>query len=263
MKVIYKDGRLNWEAVEYLRPLQKGLIEQLRLEYPWPREFFDDDLLFQFVTGELPPTTLAGALERGFGDLPWFIGWAYDRHDPQRKLTKWLRDGSLAEVVSNVRARVATMVELAPLAGRTEKDVNQLVQKNLKRVLDSRSRVLWNVFSENRRTLDRAGVTKAAWQARVIDSKMGSILALDTFLQVAKEYFRDNLVIGPQERALLNSDRGDMAHTGYMPYVDLFRCDGYAANLARKTASSLGTEIVSKLTLLPDAIEKRKAQQPA
>jgi len=239
-----------------IRPNIQGTLDDLWRQYPWPQRFFDDDLFFRYVAGEVPAQALFDALEEALGDLPLFVGWAYDQHDPERKVTGWLREGSWLQTIVDLRTQAAHLVELAQSIGKTEKDVNTLLRKTKSRLVEVRTRILWSTFKDVRAKLSRQGVDKEVWQARVVDSPIGTIPSLDAMLEPAIDYFLRNVMAGAHQRELLVSDYGDILHMAYIPYVDIFRCDGYAADIARKAASKFGTEVVGKLTLLPEAITR-------
>ena len=59
------------------------------------------------------------------------------------------------------------------------------------------------------------------------------------------------------ERTPKTSDMGDVIHSLYLPHVDFFRTDGFAANVIREIKLPFRTTIVGNLLQLPEAINQR------
>lgn len=258
MSKLLKNGRLTQLAVEMMRPSRRELMDELRKKYPWPQRFFDEDLFFRYAAGEIPAQVIVDALEEGFGDLPLFVGWAYDSHDPDRQLTRWLRAGNWTTAILKLRDEIAQLVDLAREVGKDEKHVNTILRKAKSRLLGVRARILRSVFADVEPMIHGQSVS-TAWKAQVLESELGTVPALDSALEASIEYFIQNVMAGAQQRRLLVSDFGDIMHMGYLPYVDVFRCDAYAAGLARKAADRYGTEIVHNLRALPAAVTRLAA----
>lgn len=58
-------------------------------------------------------------------------------------------------------------------------------------------------------------------------------------------------------RASRASDFGDVAHALYLPHVDIFRADGFLAQAVRQAKLPLATTVVSRVSELIEAVEKR------
>ncbi|CAG9933175.1 protein of unknown function [Candidatus Nitrotoga arctica] len=64
------------------------------------------------------------------------------------------------------------------------------------------------------------------------------------------------------ERNAKVSDFGDINHLTYLPYVDLFRADGFISSVINDVKLPFETVVVSKLINLPNAIEKSLNRRP-
>ena len=64
------------------------------------------------------------------------------------------------------------------------------------------------------------------------------------------------------ERKAKTSDFGDILHTAYLPYVDIFRADGNTASIIEQAKLPFRTRIVSKLTDLPNEINNLLKLKP-
>ncbi len=259
LRRLMRNGRLTQEAVNILEPGREVFLAAMREKYPFPESVFRDDLFFRNAKGEVSDQAVADALEEALGDLPFFVGWAYDRHDPKRQLTQWLRTSDWVTLISKLRAEFGALIERGRALGIPEKEFNKLVRRLRSKLLGTRERILLSKFDDLRDRLRAEGIDERSWKSRVVGSEVGTLPSLDAPLEIAIEYFVRNIAPGASARNALTSDYGDMLHMAYLPHVDVFRCDGYAAELARKPASRYGTTVVSSLRQLPDAIEALKS----
>lgn len=257
MRTLWRKGRLTKRALDMMRPHRQQMNDELRDKYPFPENFYENDLLFRHAAGEIPAQDIIDALEDAFGDLPFFVGWVYDRHDPKKTMTEWLRAGKLGDAITELRTKVSKAVELSERVGRNEKDVNAALRNARSKLNEYRARFLRIIFEDIGAQLNEQGIDRNIWDARVIGSEIRSIPSLDAVLEVLIEYFVRNAMSGNQQRKLRISDYGDVLHMGFMPYVDIFRCDSYFADLARQIAARYDTVLVGSLTDLPEAISAK------
>jgi hypothetical protein len=80
----------------------------------------------------------------------------------------------------------------------------------------------------------------------------GNCAGIDVLAAFAERWFCD--LIGSVSGAGRNpriSDAGDALHAFYLPYVDVWRGDGYTCNVLQEKASDYGTTVVENLLDLP------------
>jgi len=65
------------------------------------------------------------------------------------------------------------------------------------------------------------------------------------------------------ERLPKISDMGDVIHCLYLPHVDFFRTDRFAASVIQEIKLPFSTTIVENLTQLPEEISRRLAEKSA
>ena len=85
----------------------------------------------------------------------------------------------------------------------------------------------------------------------------GSVPSIEALAWVIAEYvgrLAQNLKFKPK-----GSDAGDIIHSMYLPYVDIFRCDKDTYNVINAVGDRFGTTVVKKLNGLVPAIENRIA----
>lgn len=86
---------------------------------------------------------------------------------------------------------------------------------------------------------------------------------LATIVAVHQQVARRNMGLSGRPRAPSDSDVGDILHCTHIPFVDVFRADGFMASVISEARLPFPTTVVSKLPQLPIAIEaglkKRRA----
>ena len=250
---LIKDGRLTKTGVALVEQNRAEATRKVRQEFPLPQRVFDEDIIFRVVTGKLPKKAFVEAIEEALGDLPTFLGWVLDRYDSGRILTGWLRTNTLVDVIGDERTKLDAIVDSFSKIAFDPNEVNKIFsEKAAIKLAETRARCLWKIFDD----VKHRGISRDAWNERVIRAPFGKIPSLDAMLDIAFEYGLKNLSFGPHRRKLRVSDYGDILHMIYLPHVDLFRCDGYMAQLAKGPAKKNGVIVVNKLRELPTAIDK-------
>jgi hypothetical protein len=251
------NGRLTPAAISLLRPGREELLRDLATKLPISRRFLDDDLLLKFAVGEVSATEITSELQKSFADLSVFVGWAYDQFDQNRKLTSWLRGygADLIAKTESLRQKITDFAESSAASGKSAKEINQAVMRKVARNRKVRDDTLWKAFEDKTKLLAKQGITKSIWQSRIIDSEIGAIPSLDSLYTAMSLYLRRNAAFSTNARGLLDSDAGDLYHMCYLPYVDIFRCDKYAGEIASEISQRRGSRVVRKLSDLLPAIE--------
>lgn len=91
---------------------------------------------------------------------------------------------------------------------------------------------------------------------RGLSTKMsnGDFPSFDMLLASLKEYTRLHGSIGPTMRKIKKSDVGDIFHSVYLPYVDIFRADKFFSEVLKNSSRTYNTVVVKKISELPSAI---------
>ena len=98
------------------------------------------------------------------------------------------------------------------------------------------------------------GISAEVWRDKVVGSKFHSIPSVDTVVEGFSHHLRRYAAPGAT-RHLENSDFGDMLHLAYLPYVDAFRCDANASQIAQALAKRLGVRLLTRLQELDTILE--------
>jgi hypothetical protein len=168
-----------------------------------------------------------------------------------------------------VRTSITTIGErLVSSAMESQEKVRQLVLQEGDQVRKFNAREEWRRLANKREPAFRAALVQAALKNIGSDlgkdavlsaissaSDFGQILGLNCFVRAACEWLFD--VIGQlgSLRKPKVSDAGDLIHMFYLPYVDLWRGDGYSAGVARRAEPNSTHKVVDDLEQLPSRIE--------
>jgi hypothetical protein len=126
-------------------------------------------------------------------------------------------------------------------------DVDDLIEQR------TRSLLLGFLSKEERERLEGS-----ISQTKFLPGSAPSIEALAMAIGHYVGRISDNPNIKPK-----GSDGGDIAHSMYIPYVDVFRADGPSAEIMKSIGKRFSTSIVSRLSDLLGAIEtKQKSAKP-
>lgn len=246
----FKKGYLSNEGVEILKNGRVQLLAALSQQFPFGERFFQDDLMLKFCTGEVRASDVIEEIGVVFRDIEKFIGWTYDTRDKERKLVSWLRDYG-SDLISRVEA-MRTQLGVTTQDGKTLSDsrkmVRDLVEAQISKLRASR---LKDIRADIQKRFPQCNCTDSEWK-QVEISSLGSIPSLDCYIACFCEYFRRNLQMNRTPRA---SDAGDLFHLAHLPYCDLFRSDGDAAETAKPVALKYNSVVVPKLRQLPKQIE--------
>jgi len=252
---IYRDGHLSPEAKAVVEASAEHSSNELAKLFPISQRFFDERILLRVICKELHPSVLREVIEEAYSSPVLFVDWVFDRYDKEKELTKWLREGGFITALEKVRVEIDALPDWAHqdanLSSLFDKKLRQKMQDTIAAV---RERILLSIYSDVVTQNAYRRISARAWRKAVIEGKT-KLPTLDLLLEVSREYFCANAALGANRRKLRVSDYGDIMHMAYLPHVDLFRCDGYAANLLKSVEHPHQSKIVGKLATLVDRVE--------
>lgn len=223
----------------------EAMAEVLSL-YPMRKD--DAAVLYSFVLGNATKERAEQAFLESLKDPRWMMRWFRHHMSRMSPISAWLRRPS-----ENVHRKLCEVAELA----RKQATLAKALHLNNE-----------DAFPKD--------FTHAIQQQMLFDTvkRLGAEQGLDAGA-LSKKHLRQNapglytvaiaagLVLkastGLYPREPLPSDFVDVIHAGYVPYVDIFRADGFIANQVKSLANNYGTTVVGKLTDLPHEIERKLA----
>lgn len=248
----FPNGHLSKEAISLLKQNEREeLLAVVAREFPLSEKFYQDDLMLQFAAGNTSAAEVVDEMGVIFRDVEKFIGWTYDTRDTERKLVTWLRDygRNLASTVKILRETLNVVNSNRDSMFDNGIDIPSILEAKIPELRLSR---LMDVQTQTEARYPKSRYSNSDWEA-IRNSALGSIPSLDGFVLSFAEHFRRNLLMNRKPKT---SDAGDLFHLTHLPYCDLFRADGDAAETAKPVASTYNTRVVSKLRDLPQEIDE-------
>ena len=212
------------------------------------------------VQANAEATAIVDALWEGFGDLRATARWAL-RTDPGRQVVALLRTQAKKPVdgIALIRKKIAEYVATSA----NERDGKRKAADLLKAQVENAQAAY---LAEH---IERIVEHNAAWFATygvsisAIQSIDLSALRLPRLHGLLANYPENLLVNYTSDRRLEKaaSDFGDIQHACYIPYVDVFRADSFAAGIFKEHAASVHTHISTSLYALPNEIRTIATQR--
>jgi hypothetical protein len=245
LKRFVVDDKLTADAVTLVRKSYPAFVAEFRDKLPITDEFYDEEMIVQFASGKISLKRLVDELQKGALDVVHLIGWHFDQFEGARELPAALRRFGmrLASDIQKIREPLVRLRELAERGVPIPADVEGKISLGAEGM---RSRAIGSAF--NRLFEDASTLHKKCPAA--ITSARGTFPGFDSFMEGLCAHLTLSSAVGEAQRKLRNSDGADLFHMMYLPYVDVFRCDGYASELAKPIGIKHNVRIVPKASEL-------------
>ncbi len=249
------DGKFRPAEKERLKQKLPEIVAALCKLYP-----VDEKEALKYCRSILngpPRESDRGALYNSFINLPNFAEWFVRQFDQINPTVTWLRkSGDLTKsgilesrkMLDNLLAsQVESGISHDAILAEAREEIASLIERLPKTILPALA--------------EQCGCPALpAMTLRELPEKAPSLF---TAISVMGGIMRKTLQPFAKGRKPEDSDMGDVLHSHYLPYVDLFRTDKFAASVIREIKLPFATTIVRKLQHLPDAITKRLAEKSA
>lgn len=249
-----KSGRLRPSALAHLRKQAPSVLIEMEKQYPMTPAALAEFGSYMAGTGS-PGKALQG-LKDSFADLERFAKWHETHWDKVTKTTLWLREvgadvkASFQKSADEFRSLYESHEALGVVSSEIERTARDSFLSALTRMPES-----------------LAGKLAVTLNVSLVPSRLECSWrmtpALMTIVFVIAHMNRLTALVPKAQRKPRTSDFGDVIHTLYLPFVDIFRADGFAAKAISDAKLECLTTVVSNLTQLPGAIECRLKQRGA
>jgi hypothetical protein len=226
-----------------------GMIRQLAEKYPLSETGVG--IAIDVFLGRITRQRLMEELKASFTHLVNFHDWHTKRWDEIAPLLAWLRkEGEkMAAIVECFRTQMHGITEKARETGLSEEEIESLHAKTSVRMPNNILNSVVDGFSQR---LGIAGTEKPS------SSASPGIFA---FASLAASIQQASISGRGRSRTPKRSDLGDILHTLYAPYVDVFRADGFTSSALSRLPSLKAVEIVPSMDLLPSTIDRLLAKK--
>jgi hypothetical protein len=215
--------------------------------------FARERLLARLADARTSDAELAALVEQEVFEPERFIAHYLDRLEKDRRVRDAVRSlgQRMIDGVVNLRAALNRLRQTAPAANVIPFD---------------------EVRTQIRSALAgfRRAMVEAALRARPGDVDVDEVFArqkefprdlypgVDAFALFAENWLLTASGGAKHPRVSSLSDAGDLLHAFYLPYVDVWRGDRHACNVAKSIAKRHGTQVAASLSELPSCVERAR-----
>jgi hypothetical protein len=246
------DGKLRPLGKELLKKSIPETVATICEKYPLDEETASK-LAHSYLTGSRH-ISVSDVLSSSFRNLPNFIEWFARHYDKLNPTVNWLRESgnatrsSLLENRQAIEGIFATQIGL----GISNDSISAITKENISTIINGLPKTLLP------RLAQECGYPEfPTMELRDLPEKAPSLF---TAISVMGGIARKTLQPVENERSPRVSDMGDVIHSLYLPHVDFFRTDRFAASVIQEIKLPFNTTIVGKLLQLPEAISQRLAE---
>lgn len=243
------DGKLRPLGKELLKKNIPETVVAICEKYP-----LDEEMAFKFAYKLLTGTRhvdVSEFISSSFRDLPNFIKWFALHYDTVNPTVTWLRKSgdatrrSLLESRKSIESIFSTQIE----QGISNDAISIMARNSISAIINGLSKTLLPRLAEE------CGYFEfPAMELHDLPEKAPSLF---TAISVMGGIARKTLQPLENERLPKISDMGDVIHSIYLPHVDFFRTDRFAASVLQEIKLPFSATIVGNLQQLPKAISER------
>lgn len=225
-----------------------GIVAELQEKYPLSKAGVQ--AARRYFLGKGSKVDVEEMMAGSLRDLRLFMDWYAKRWDMVTPVTSWLREegANLHKSLSSGRTALVGMLEAERAIGTPE----AVLALRMKEVLEQ---MPMNFVAS---ILAAACPTDAPSMTRNDAERF--LPGASVVARIATEVMASSIARLDTPRKAKSSDFGDVMHSIYLPYVDVFRVDGFVESAIRALKLPYRTIVVGNLMDLPSAIESRLLQ---
>jgi hypothetical protein len=240
-----QDGTLRESIRAKMRGRQSAAVDSITERYPIPHDLIENAARDFLNTGSTKKFTLA--LKSSLGDIDNLGKWYEHDWDKISPMSSFLREIGI-DLQAALNKAVDNSIELSESYKALGYDTNQVLafkQNSLNQMMDNLPNSYVDIMASH------LGITLI--QAPNFD-RSPTILTL----AIVSGYVGKITALSGRKARV--SDFGDIYHTAFLPYVDVFRADGFTSSAISQAVKDeklpFKSAIVSKFIELPNVIER-------
>lgn len=251
-QLLTPDGKIRLQGKKFYKESIPKTVAEFCEKYP-----LDKESVSAFINEYLDENSsqsMSDLLSSSFRNLPNFIEWFSRHYDKVNPTVIWLRESGeatrrgLLENRQAVEGIFATQVRL----GISSDKISAEAKINISSIINGLPKTLLPKLAVK---YGYSGFP--TMDLHVLSEKAPSLF---TAISVMGSMARKTLQPLENERSPKVSDLGDVLHSLYLPHVDFFRTDRFAASVIKEIKLPFGTTIVENLLQLPDSISSKLAE---
>jgi hypothetical protein len=243
-----KKGRMKPAAYALLNHSNDAALSEFSSKFPLSPAATQTLLLY--LRGIGTRKAAFAEIQASFADLDVFAQWYEKNWDATFETSSWLRNigNELRNSFEATSIEISRSYDTAISNGCLPQDFWEMGRSMFQTLL---SGMLHKIAKQIAEEVDLEISPENSLQ---LNEKMPGLFAASTIgLHIAR---RVAMVPGMRRKAR-SSDFGDIYHSLYLPYVDIFRCDAFVGSVVFEAKLPFSTRVVDRFADLPLAIEER------
>ena len=195
-----------------------------------------------------PGDSVASAIQNSVSDLDFLCGWYIEHWNQSTPYSTAIR--KQGKEFSGMLSAAASEIKALHLELESEGVRSSEAQKRLtayaKKLAEDMSQEIVDALSKEHVS-----------PASIVSASLESTPSIYVFSKLLTQIFLTSVVAVKNTRKARDSDLGDLVHSMYLPYVDIFRADGATASALHNAQIGTTAKIVTSLEDLVTEVEVR------
>ncbi|WP_245145143.1 hypothetical protein [Pseudomonas sp. RGM2987] len=189
---------------------------------------------------------VANALQNSVKDLGFLYDWYIENWSRSTEYSKAVRGAGkeLSDLLTTAASEIKALHLTLMNSGVSGSEVQKQLMNHAKELADKASQDMIDSLSEGRVSPELK-----------VKANLESTPSLYVFSKLLAQIFLSSAVAVKNTRKARDSDLGDLVHSMYVPYVDIFRADLATASALHKAQLGSNTRIVTSLEQLVVELE--------
>lgn len=243
-RMFLNKGELSANSIRFLASLDGEFHSEVQSKFPVGNSFYEKMIFRKYLLGQIKEREFVEVLFGGILEPENFVANYFEEREDVRKLFSGFveLEREFKERLVGSQKNLLVMKEEADRRGM-EINFNKKFRENS--------------YGYSATKLQESEISGALLREMANGIPHPILKSISAHLMIQREYLLNNMMISNVMRKIRESDAGDLFHSFYIPYSDIFRADGYFANLVGKHGAKFNCLVLDKLEKLPEAIEKR------
>lgn len=254
-KYLTANGKLRPPAKDILKKSIPAIVANICEKYP-----LDEKAALKYAHHFISGTQhecIHDILFESLRNLPNFAEWFALQYDHVSPTVAWLRevgDSTRRNILEN-RCEIEKIFSTQTALGISNDTISAAAKKNIESIMAELPKSFLPNIAKKWGYFELPTV-----ELQDLPLKAPSMYTAICFMSGMMQKSLQPLA---NERSPKTSDAGDILHSFYLPHVDFFRTDKFAASVIREIKLPFSTTIVGSLHQLPEAISRRLAEKNA
>jgi len=228
-----KQRRIEESKTKKAAAKLKGELQDFLKEYPI-KKVSAISMFSKQRSGE----AVANALQSSVSDLNFLCDWYIENWSRSTEYSKAVRGAGkgLSSLLTDASNEIKALHQDLVNEGTSSSEAQKQLMTHAKEVANRASQEMINSLSKGRLSTEL-----------MVVASLKTTPSMYVFSKLLAQIFLSSVVAVKNTRKARDSDLGDLVHSMYIPYVDVFRADLATASALRNAKLDAGTKIVTSM----------------